>query len=91
MMPIARIANFHWVRIVFGIEILRSPTFVRLCKTEWGSYQDMKAKVVDGHGGISDHLQSNQQCKNSIVVCNLQITNKLETFYVNRGKQGGRF
>jgi hypothetical protein len=43
----------------------------------------MKAKVLDG--GISDHLRSGQQCENSIVVCNLQITNKLET----RGNQEG--
>jgi hypothetical protein len=31
------------------------------------------------------------RCENSIVVCNLQKTNKLETFYVNRGKPEGRF
>jgi hypothetical protein len=47
----------------------------------------MKAKTLDGE--ISDHLRSSQQWENSIVVCNLQITNKLETFYVDRGKLGG--
>jgi hypothetical protein len=49
----------------------------------------MKAEVLDG--GISDHLQSSQSCENSVVVCNLQITNELESFYVNRGKPGGGF
>jgi hypothetical protein len=46
----------------------------------------MKAKILDGE--ISDHLRSSQQCENSKVVCNLQITNTLETFYVNIGEPG---
>jgi hypothetical protein len=70
---------------LFGIEILRRIK----CKIEWGTFQDMKDKVLDR--GVSDHLRCSQQCQNSIVVCNLQVTNKLETFYVNRGKPGGRF
>jgi hypothetical protein len=84
-MPIPRIANFHWIRIMFGIKILFSYAYGKI---EWGSCQDMKAKILDGE--ISDHLRSSQQGENSIVVCNLQITNKLQTFYVNRGKPGGR-
>jgi hypothetical protein len=29
-MPIPRIASFHWVRIMFGIEILFSYTYAKL-------------------------------------------------------------
>jgi hypothetical protein len=77
-MPIPRIANFHLVTIMFRVEILFSY-----------AYASLKAKILDRE--ISDHLQSSQQCDHSIVVCNLQIKNKLETYYVNRGKPEGRF
>jgi hypothetical protein len=46
----------------------------------------MKAKVLDG--GISDQLPTVQRL-NNIVVCNLQITSKFETFYVDMGNQEG--
>jgi hypothetical protein len=80
-MPIPRIANFHWVRIFVRDQ---NPQEI-----EWGSYKDMKCKVLDG--GLSDHLRCIQQCQDSIVVCNLKITYKLETFYVNMGKPGREF
>jgi hypothetical protein len=54
---------FIGLEYLMGIEILTRT--IRVCMTEWGSYQDMKAKVLDG--GISDHLQSSKQCENSIV------------------------
>jgi hypothetical protein len=62
------------IEYLLGIEILRT-IFKCVCKIEWGSYQDMKRKVIGG--GISDHLSCRQKCENLIVVGNLEIANKL--------------
>jgi hypothetical protein len=57
---------------IWTIKLRKTPIhenyFIHLCKIEYGSYQHMKAKVLDE--GISDHLQSSQFGQNY----KLQIT-----------------
>jgi hypothetical protein len=49
IMLIPRIVNFHWVRIMFGIEILFSYAYARL---SGGSCQNMKAKILAGRRSV---------------------------------------
>jgi hypothetical protein len=77
---------FVGLQYFFGIEILGQTIFYAYARLSGDHIKIWKLST--GRRNILSFAK-NQQCQNSIVVCNLQITNKLETFYVNRGNQEG--
>jgi hypothetical protein len=58
-MPIPRISDFHWVGICVRDRNSQKNYFYTLkCKIERGSYQDMKAQVLDGVCEVANSVKT---------------------------------